>query len=575
MRRIICGILLAATVTAFACPGFCVDAFTTLGVMIDVSRGRVLKVDYLKTRLMRIRKMGYNAFMLYTEDTFKLTDEPKWGYMRGGYTLEEMKDVKAFADQLGMEMIPCIETLGHLERPLRWAEYADVRNGASTLLVGEEKTYALIDKMLAFWQEAVGGGRIHLNMDEAPGFAGGKCRWLPDEKTRFDVFMRHLGRVKELCAKRGFIETWIAGDAFYRVASKNGEYYMPDTMASTELRARVPKNVRLVYWDYYHDSQEHCEGMIDGHASFGAEPVIYGGIQNWYHFLVDREKTIATAAPLLAAARKKGCREVFFSLWGDDGGYGIPEVDEEGLFACAELAAGRTAEPTDENCRRFQEITGHDYRSLVKLSEVLRHYADEWPDMIHEPTLLYDDPLYCGNVRNYLARKPSESAAGRDFAARHYYVSHYRDNTWRDNGANVLADHLRVLRECSGLKGIPAPANALVRTLAAKLAYELDILAAWKSKDRMALVRLAEKSLPVLIARMKEFDEVFRADWYRTSRPFGYELIQKRNAAQIARLEEAKRRLTDWLAGRAETIEELDETLCPFGLYQENGVIGW
>ena len=549
--------------------------FKTLGVMIDVSRGRVLKVDYLKTRLERMRKMGYNLFMLYTEDTFRLEDEPKWGYMRGGYTVEEMKDVKAFADRIGMEMVPCIETLGHLEQPFRWAEYADVRNGPATILVGDEKAYALIDKMLAFWQEAVGGARIHLNMDEAGGFAGGKCKWLPGEKTRFDVFVRHLNRVNALCAKRGFTEPWIAGDAAYRVASKTGEYYEPDTLATPELRARIPQNLRLVYWDYYHDDPAHCEGMIDGHASFRADPIVSCGIQNWFHFLVDREKTLATTAAMLAAARKKGCSTVTFTLWGDDGAYGIPEVDEECLFACAELAAGRTAEPTEENCRRFREITGHDYRSLVKLGEVTRHYADEWPDMIHEPAMLYDDPLYCGNFRNYLVRKPSESQAGRDYAARGYYVSRLRGEAWRDDGARVMEDHLRILRECSDLKGIPAPATALVRTLAAKVAYERDVLAAWKSKDRAVLARLAEKDLPELIRRMRTFDEVFRADWYRTSQPFGYERIQKRNAAQLARLEEAKRRLGDWLAGQAKTIEELDETLRPFGLFQENGVIGW
>ena len=30
-------------------------------------------------------KLGYNAVMLYTEDTYKLEGVPKWGYMRGDY----------------------------------------------------------------------------------------------------------------------------------------------------------------------------------------------------------------------------------------------------------------------------------------------------------------------------------------------------------------------------------------------------------------------------------------------------------------------------------------------------------
>jgi len=563
---------MAADVTTPAAGEF---RFKTLGVMLDVSRGRVLKMDYLKTRLEHMRAFGYNAVMLYTEDTFRMEDCPKWGYMSGGYSMDEIREIKAFTDKLGMELIPCIETLGHLEKVLRWSDFADVKNNGATLLVGEEKTYELIDRMLAFWQEATGAKRIHLNMDEAGGFAGGKCKWLPGEKTRFDVFVRHLNRVNDLCLKHGFTENIIAGDAFYRVASKNGEYYEPDTMATPELRARVPKNVRLVYWDYYHNDQAHCEGMIDGHASFGSEPIIYGGIQNWYHFLVDREKTLGTMKPLLAAARVKRCSEVFFSLWGDDGAYGIPDVSEEGLFACAELAQGRTPEPTDENCARFSKITGLDYRSLVKLGEVCRHYADEWPDMIHEPSILYDDPLYCANYRNYLIRKPSTSESGRMYRETHYYTAVYKDAAWRDDGEKVLADHRQVLAACAALKGIPASALALVKVLGAKLDYERDVLAAWKAKDRRTLARLVNRDLPKLIVLMKNFDEVFRTEWYRTSQPFGYELIQKRNAAQLARLREAKLRLEEYLKGDVATIEELDETLKPFGLFEENPVIGW
>lgn len=542
--------------------------FDTLGAMIDVSRGRVLKVDYLKGRFDRMRKMGYNAVMLYTEDTFKLEGESKWGYMRGGYTVEDIRELKAHADKVGLRMIPCVETLGHLEQPLKWTEYAGVRNTRSTFLVGEEATYALIDKILSFWENAVGGKRIHLGMDEAFGFAGGRCKKAEGE-TNLDVFLRHLVRVNELCAKHGFTEPIVWSDMFYRLASAKHDYYDPEAKADPGLAARIPKNIRLCYWDYYHDKQSYYEGMIDGHRSLGSDPILAGGIQVWEHFLCDREKTFATSKAFLAAARTKGCKEFFFTLWGDDGGYAIPDIAEEGLFACAELAQGRTAEPTEENCARFKSITGLDYRSLAKLGEVCRHYADEWPDMIQEASILYDDPLYCGNYRNYLVRKPSE------VTDRRFYCAVYKDAAWRDDGGKVMSDHRAVLAACSDLTGVPTPATDLVRVLEAKLSYEADVLAAWKAKDRVTLKRLADTDLPALIGKMKVFMESFRTDWYATSQPFGFELIQKRNAAALARLEEAKRRLDDWLAGKATTIEELDETMRPFGKFNPGFVVQW
>ncbi|MCR5751850.1 MAG: hypothetical protein K6G91_07800 [Kiritimatiellae bacterium] len=152
-----------------AAPGF-----EKLGAMIDVSRGRVPTVPCLKTTFERMGKMGYNAAMLYTEETYKLDGVPKWGYMRGGYTKEDVKELKAAADASGLELVPCIQTLGHLAKYLRWPDSAAVKCNKSTLIVGEPKTYELIDKMVTFWQEAVGGRRIHIGMDEAWGFWEGE-----------------------------------------------------------------------------------------------------------------------------------------------------------------------------------------------------------------------------------------------------------------------------------------------------------------------------------------------------------------------------------------------------------------
>ena len=189
--------------------------------------------------------------------------------------------------------------------------------------------------------------------------------------------------------------------------------------------------------------------------------------------------------------------------------------------------------------------------------------------MIHEGDILYDDPLYCGNLRNYLVRKPSE------VTDRRFYCAKYKDAAWRDDGGKVLADYIAVLGSCANLRGVPGPATDLVRTLKAKVAYELDILAAWKAKDRAALERIYDKDLPYLIGAMKKFMKSYRADWYRTSQPFGFERIQKRNAAALARLEEARLRLGDWLSGCAATIEELDEAMKPFGKYSPTPVIRW
>ena len=148
--------------------------FETLGAMFDCSRNKVFRLDWMKRTLVKLALMGYSMVMLYTEDTYLLPGEPFFGYMRGAYRMEELKELDAFAKTLGIELIGCIETLGHLEQILAYGEYAKVRDTASVLMVDAPETYQLIEKMILFWKEALSSRRIHIGMDETHDLGRGR-----------------------------------------------------------------------------------------------------------------------------------------------------------------------------------------------------------------------------------------------------------------------------------------------------------------------------------------------------------------------------------------------------------------
>ncbi len=67
--------------------------------------------------------LGYNTLMLYTEDTFEVDGNPYFGYMRGRYSREELKEINAYALKKEMELIPCTQMLAHQNVCRRWPEY--------------------------------------------------------------------------------------------------------------------------------------------------------------------------------------------------------------------------------------------------------------------------------------------------------------------------------------------------------------------------------------------------------------------------------------------------------------------
>ena len=114
--------------------------------------------------------MGYNAVLLYTEDTYEVAGRPYFGYLRGRFSQAELRELDQYADALGIEMIPCIQTLGHMARALRWPCMEDVRDTDDVLLLDEEKTYALIEEMIVSASRPFATRRIHIGMDEPTGW---------------------------------------------------------------------------------------------------------------------------------------------------------------------------------------------------------------------------------------------------------------------------------------------------------------------------------------------------------------------------------------------------------------------
>ena len=92
----------------------------TFGVMLDLSRNAVMSIPCFKRYLEYLHKMGYNAVYFYNEDAYEVEGEPYFGYLRGRYTRAEMKEIDDYAYSLGIEIIPCIQTLGHFEQYIKW-----------------------------------------------------------------------------------------------------------------------------------------------------------------------------------------------------------------------------------------------------------------------------------------------------------------------------------------------------------------------------------------------------------------------------------------------------------------------
>ena len=112
--------------------------FARLAAMLDLSRNSVYTVSTMKRFLSQLALMGFNTVYLYMEDTYELSGYPYFGYRRGRYSVAEQKELDDFADALGIELVPCIQTLAHLRTAIRWQYMAPMRDTVDNLMVGHD-----------------------------------------------------------------------------------------------------------------------------------------------------------------------------------------------------------------------------------------------------------------------------------------------------------------------------------------------------------------------------------------------------------------------------------------------------
>lgn len=491
--------------------------FETAGIMLDCSRNAVPTIAYLEDWIRRMALFGFNLLMLYTEDTYQLEDEPFFGYQRGGYSKAEIRAVDDYAARFGIELVPCIQTLGHMEQMFRWECYSPIRDLGAVMLADEDRTYAFIAKILDFWSDAVRSRRIHVGMDETHALGRGAYLNRHGYHPPREIILKHLTRVHDLCVERGMRPMMWSDMLVPHARAK-------DAHSPVDLATQVPATMDLVCWDYYNESEEHYTNLIQRNGNAHRilmSPAVWCWATPWY----GREYTENRLLPALRACKKQGVKEVIVTMWNDDGGYGDLDSCWNGLALAAEDIY-RGAHLESRYAAVFAGVPYHRNRKIAILN-------DEFSAM----GLLWDDPLLG-------------------------IYWHQRRATDKAYWEKRLTAYHAALRTASG-KSLSSAAGDLpkIRLLLRFLIEKIDLRDALEAtvlhSQKMELYELATR-FRRQSKRVRQLSDAWRKYWFARYKPFGWEVLQNRLSAQAGRQEETALRLMELAADPTATIPELD-----------------
>ena len=516
--------------------------FEKFGVMIDCSRNAVPNLQALKRFIEILAKMGYNCVMLYTEDTYEIPSEPFFGYKRGKYTIEELREIDDYADSLGVEMIPCIQTLAHVNALMRWERFRKLRDCNDILLAGDERTYALIDAMFDSLSKSLRSRKIHIGMDEAHMVGLGKYLDRNGYHNRHEILLAHLNRVCEIARQYGY-EPMMWNDMFFRL-DLDGDYYVPKDKIGTyhiskEVCDKVPSDLSGVYWDYYNTDANVYDAMMSLSDELSPNRVWFaGGAWCWGGFTPHNRYSIRRNEVAIPACIRNGVKNAILTMWGDDGGETPIFAVLPALMHAAAMAEGMTE---DEMKVKFLEITGVSYDDMIALDLPNYIYGEEYGtgSSNYSKNRLYNDPFL--GIVDKNNDKPVDPKIFAEYAKRFYAnAEKYPEFGYLFKTQATLCD---ILTEKFDLG---------IRT------REL-----YEKGDKEGLRALAEGDYTLFCEKWEAFYTAFRYQWETVNKTYGFEMQDMRLGGLLVRVKNCKRRLLDLADGKLDGIAELEESVLP------------
>ncbi|HHX62857.1 MAG TPA: beta-N-acetylhexosaminidase [Epulopiscium sp.] len=523
--------------------------YDTLELMLDCSRNGVINFSAFKDYTINLALMGYTTIQLYMEDTYEIKNRPYFGYLRGRYTSEQLKEMDAYANSLFIELVPAIQTLAHLGTALKWGEFEDVIDFADILLIGEEKTYALIEDMFKTLSQSIKSKNINIGMDEAYMVGLGKYLEKHGYQDRFKIMLSHLNKVMEIARKYGY-KPMMWSDMFFRLGSGGG-YHELDWEVSEDMVAAIPEDISLVYWDYYSQEKETYDRMIAKHKEMSENIIFAGGAWKWSGFTPANLFSHKIAKLAHASCMENNIKRVIITAWGDNGAECSAFAILPTLQLWAELCYNNNSEDNHlEN--RFKTCTSGDYQGFLKLDR---------------PILTPNNPApgKCGaNPSKYILYQDILIGLFDKHIDKVSYTLHFQQ-------CSRELDEI-IKTQPSKWNYIFETQKALCDVLAIKTHVGINIRAAYKEDNQEKLETYANVFLPELIRAVETFIKVYKKQWMKENKSFGLDVFDIRIGGLLQRIKTAKLLIEQYLNNEISCIEELEEEILAYSSsYNEPG----
>ncbi len=289
--------------------------FPERGVMLDISRDKVPRMETLFDLIDMLSEFKINHFQLYTEHTFAYRDHEIVWKDYSPITGEEILALDEYARERHVELVPNQNSFGHMSK---WLIHDDYKHMAES---PDGFTFPWGDKLSVPFSLSPAVPES-LNFLESlyeellPHFTSGKFNVGCDET--FDLCQ---GRSKELCEKYGkgrvYLDFLLK---IHKLVEKHGKtmLFWGDIIKNyPDLVGELPDGVIALIWGYEkdHPFDRECEIFAKSGVPFYVCP----GTSTWNSIIGRLENSMKNIENAVKNGSKWGAIGVLNTDWGDNG----------------------------------------------------------------------------------------------------------------------------------------------------------------------------------------------------------------------------------------------------------------
>jgi hexosaminidase len=291
--------------------------FPNRGVMLDISRDKVPKMETLFNLVEMLARWKINQVQLYTEHTFAYQNHPEVWRDASPLTGEEILALDAFCRERFIELVPNQNTFGHMRRWLIHPHYRDLAecpHGCDsgnpewgyfeepfTLAPENPGSLELVRSLLDELGPHFSSRQFNIGGDEPVELGQGASAELVAERGKGRVYLEFLLKIYREVKARGYtMQFW--GDII---------------MEYPELVPDLPRDAIAMEWGYEadHPFDEHSATF----AASGIPFYVCPGTSSWNSVAGRTENALKNLRRAAAGGLAHGAVGYLITDWGDNG----------------------------------------------------------------------------------------------------------------------------------------------------------------------------------------------------------------------------------------------------------------